>query len=641
MCGLGGIVAPAGQMLDPAHAERFNECLAHRGPDDTGWLAWQPGRTLVGRAGELPSAQLHLVHRRLAIIDLTDEGWQPMSTADGRYHIVYNGEIYNYLELRRELERLGHHFHSQSDTEVLLEAFAEWGVACLPRFVGMFAFALLDTAARKLVLARDPFGIKPLYYAPWRGGLAFASETKALHSLAGFQPRLNPRRAYQYLRFGLGDFGRQTLVEDIFQLPAAHYLEVDLACPDRLELPLRYWSLQPHVRDDLSFEEAAARLRDLFLESVRLHLRSDVPIGVALSGGIDSSALLGSMRYLGGSSLDLHAFSYVAADPRLSEERWVDIAGRAAGATVHKTRPTPADLAADLDTLVTALDEPFRSTSSYAQFRVFRLAKEAGIKVTLDGQGADETLAGYRPYIAARVASCIRRGDFREAAALSSRTRDLPGANPRRLLLQAGGHLLPEALRGHGRSLAGAGLRPAWLNPDWFESRGVPLRALPGPRAKDVLRATLRSEITTTSLPGLLRFEDRNSMAHSVESRVPFLTPDLVEFCLGLPEDYLIARDGTSKAVFRKAMRGIVPDEILDRRDKIGFETPELDWLRALGPWVTSVLASDAGREMAPLNLPALATEWAAVADGTRPFGNHVWRALNLVRWAELHGVRA
>lgn len=640
MCGIAGIVAPPGETADPSWSAGLLSCIEHRGPDGHGWLAWDPSGARSGRDPGLPAARTHLLHRRLAIIDLTNEGWQPMSTPDGRYHIVFNGEIYNYIELRAELEQLGHRFRSNSDTEVLLQAFAEWGAACLPRLVGMFAFALLDAQAGRLVLARDFFGIKPLYYTSLRGRLVFASEMKALLGLPGFRPTLGPGRAYQYLRFGVADFGGRTLVDGIRQLAAAHYLEIDLDAPGASPEPVRYWSLRPRLREDLTFDDAARDLRDLFLDSVRLHLRSDVPVGVALSGGIDSSALLASMRYLEGPSLELHAFSYVAADKRLSEEPWIDCAVAAAGATVHKTSPSAQDLAGDLDQLITGLDEPFRTTSTYAQYRVFRLAREAGIKVTLDGQGADETLAGYRPYVSARIASCVKHGNVREAANLATRAGQLPGSSRRSLMLQAGGHLLPRPLQGRARSLAGVGLKPAWLNISWFESRGIRAGDISAPPGRDVLRATLRHEITTTSLPGLLRFEDRTSMAHSVESRVPFLTPRLVEFCLGLPESYLVTADGTSKAVFRAAMRGIVPDAILDRRDKVGFETPELQWLRALDPWVATVLSSDGAQAVTPLNLEALTREWHAVATGARPFGNHIWRCLNLIRWADLLGVR-
>ncbi|MGK2964250.1 MAG: asparagine synthase (glutamine-hydrolyzing) [Tepidiformaceae bacterium] len=640
MCGIGGVVLPPGTPVDPAIPARMIADLHHRGPDDHGWLSSRGGVISTGREpSAVPAGEIALVNARLAIIDLTEDGWQPMSTPDGRYHIVFNGEIYNYPELREKLEATGRTFHSQSDTEVLLHAIAEWGTGCLPALVGMFAFAFLDTKERKLTLGRDAFGIKPLYYTHWAGGLAFASETKVLLRLAGLERKLNPQRTYQYLRFGLTDHDGQTMIASLQQIPAAHCLEVSLDRPGDPAVPVRYWSPDPRYLDDLSFDQAAKRMRELFLESVRLHLRSDVPVGVAFSGGIDSAALLSSMRYLEGPSLDLHAFSYVADGRTISEESWIDLGGAAVNAHVHKVRPTPHELQADLDALIAAQDEPFRSTSVYAQYRVFRLAQEEGIKVTLDGQGADEILAGYRPYLAARIASCFRQGQIAEGLTLARNTWGLPQTNASRLLYQAGGYLLPSNLQATARKLVGAGLVPSWLDAQWFASRGVDTAAArigPGPH---ILRAALESSVDTTSLPALLRYEDRNSMAHSVESRVPFLTPEFVTFCLSLPEDYLISKDGTSKAVFRKAMRGIVPDAVLNRRDKIGFETPELGWMRTLEAWVTQIIGSPTAIALGPLDHVAMRREWADILAGRKHFDSHVWRWVNLIRWAELNGV--
>jgi asparagine synthase (glutamine-hydrolysing) len=638
MCGIAGVVLPEGELADPSFVAAMLSGMYHRGPDDAGWLTLDCKEVHRGRAaGEAPAARLALVNRRLAILDLSDDGWQPMSSADGRYHLTYNGEIYNYVELRAELEQEGWAFRSHSDTEVLLAALATWGKPALERLVGMFAFAFLDVRDRKLLLARDFFGIKPLYYAGWRGGIAFGSEMKLLLGLPGLDKQLNPHRLYQYLRFGLTSHGSETMLSAVRQLPAAHYLELDIDQPQGAQ-PVRFWRLAPRPIHGISFDEAAERLRDLFLDSVRIHLRSDVPVGAAVSGGIDSSALLTAMRFLEGPKLEIHAFSYIAEGDALSEEKWVDLAGKRAGAVVHKVRARPRELLDDLDALILAQDEPFRSTSIYAQYRVFRLAKECGIKVTLDGQGADEILAGYRPYVAARIASCLRGGRVLEAGRLARAAYSYPDAQAVRMLYQAGGFLLPRRLEAVSRRAVGADLVPDWLNARWFTERGVRMTSLARPAGPNLLRSSLRASVEQTSLPPLLRYEDRNSMAHSVESRVPFLTPELVTFCLSLPEQYLVSRDGTSKAVFRKAMRGIVPDEILARRDKIGFETPEAAWMRELGGWVSRVLESPAIDLIGGLDAAAVRADWQGVQAGERPFDTRVWRWVNLIRWAELTG---
>ncbi len=638
MCGIGGLVLRApGARLEEALSV-LDRALAHRGPDDRGYLFWERGRVVVARApAPAGDFRLGLVHRRLSILDLSETGWQPMSSPDGRYHVAYNGEIYNFLELRGELRAKGYAFRSTSDTEVLLAAWREWGVGALERLVGMFAFALLDAEAGTLYLVRDFFGIKPLYYASLREGLAFASEIPALLSLPEVERRVNPQRLYAYLRFGLTDFGGETLFAGVHQVPPGHYLRVDLEAPHRPEV-VRYWHLFPGG-EGLGFGEAAKRLRELFLESVRLHLRSDVPIGFALSGGIDSSAIVCAVRHLE-PHLELHAFSFVAEDEAVSEERYVDEVARACGVRVHKVRILPEELAQDLDLLVRVQGEPFGSTSIYAQHRVFRRAREEGVKVMLDGQGADELLAGYVSYGAARVASLLASGRFLEALALLVRLSRLPEREGtwKRVL----GRLLPPAFQPLARRLGGEALLPPWLNASWFAERGVVAR--PPSQLKGLVRNRLRQELlealTETSLPMLLRYEDRNSMAHSIESRVPFLTPALARFVLGLPEEYILAPDGTSKAVFREAVRGLVPEEVLARRDKVGFATPELRWLRALGPWVETLLRRDALGAIPALRPEEVRSEWKEVAEGRKRFDFRVWRWVNVVAWTEAFGAK-
>lgn len=640
MCGIAGIVLREPGHVDGELLSRLSRRLAHRGPDDVGYLSSHGGQVETGRtfpdAGA--SAEVVLLHRRLSILDLSDSGWQPMSSPDGRYHIVLNGEIYNFLELRRELEALGHRFRSHSDTEVLLAAYSEWGRAALPKLVGMFALAILDTQARTLFLARDFFGIKPLYYTLDGPGFAFASEIKALLEIPGIPRTVDPERVYAYLVYGLTDHGHRTLLSSVRQLPAAHCLEIALDRPTEAR-PERYWNLDTTQRLDVSFEEAAGRLRDLFLESIRLHLRSDVPLGAALSGGIDSSAIVAAMRHILGDSADIHVFSYVADDAAISEEHWIDLAGEAAGARVHKVRATTDDLIAELNALIDTQDVPFGSTSIFAQRRVFQRAREDGVKVMLDGQGADEMLGGYHGYAAARFVSLVRQGRVVEAVAYLRRASRSPGrAGLWRQCLQ---RLVPGEVVDVIRRMPGLGRRPvSWLNASWFAEKGVGIGPVRYARAREQLRSELERTITETSLPALLRYEDRNSMAASVESRVPFLTPALASFLLSLPEEYIVSPDGTSKAVFRQAMRGIVPDAILDRRDKIGFATPELRWLSSAESWVEQVLTGEAGRQVPALMSAEMVDEWHAIRQGRRPFGFHVWRWINLIEWSHQYGAR-
>jgi asparagine synthase (glutamine-hydrolysing) len=653
MCGITALLG--GRPGDRLRLLRsLTDVLRHRGPDDEGFvlladpggvastsggpstpagayesgLPWAPAREAPG------GGAAGLGHRRLSILDLSPAGHQPMCSRDRRWWIAYNGEIYNYRELRRELEAAGESFSSTSDTEVLLAAYARWGPDCLARLNGMWAFVIYDARERAVFVARDRFGIKPLFYARWDGGLAFASELKSLLELPGLRRRAHPGRLYDYLTRGVTDGTGDTFFEGISQVPAAHALRFPADEP-AAAVPAPYWTARPEERA-LSADEAAERVRAAFLENIRLHLRSDVPVGAALSGGIDSSAIVMGMRHVEGPGLEIHASSYIADDEALSEERWVDLVAGAAGAAVHKVRPDPQELAADLDRLIRIQDEPFGSTSIYAQFRVFQKAREAGIKVMLDGQGADEMLAGYPGYIAARASTLLGEGRVWEAVDLLRRAFKLPGAKRGTLCFQALEPFLPRAFRDLARGWAGRGSAPAWLNAGWFRERGVAPELPPAPPS---LKGKLVETLCRSALPMLLRFEDRNSMAFSIESRVPFLTADLVDLVLSLPEEHIVGPDGVTKAVFRRAMRGIVPDAVLDRRDKIGFATPEHRWLSRLQGWVESILRGETAKRIPAIDLKAVEAEWAAGLQGRKPLDLLAWRWINLIRWSEVYGV--
>lgn len=631
MCGIAGIVAraSAAQVLDTVR--RAAQALHHRGPDDAGDLAYQDAAGSAWTIG--------LAHRRLSIIDLSAAARQPMGLPDEPLFIVFNGEIYNYRELRAELEALGRRFRTQSDTEVLLAAYAQWGPACLPRLAGMFAFAILDTSARRLFLARDVFGIKPLYYTTGEHGFTFASEIPALLELPGASRQANPRRVFEFLNDGVADHGGDTFFAAIHQLPAAHYLEVSLDCPSRAQ-PVRYWDLDRGQSLDLSFDAAARRLRDLFAESVALHLRSDVPLGVALSGGIDSSSVLMMARQVLGPRADLHTFSFIAADPAISEETWVDEANRAAGAVAHKFKVGNHDLNEEFDLLIGIQGEPFLNPLVYAQLIAFRKAKELGIKVLLEGQGADELLAGYPQYASVRLASLLGSGrgwdGLRFLQAVSGRLDIKPSG----VLRAAVAGLLPPAIREPLRRAIGKPLVFPWLDRSWFLDRGVAAFESPNGGGRYRLRQALHETLFKTKIPTFVRWADRNAMACAVENRVPFLTPALAAFLFSLPEEYLLAGDGTTKAVFRQAMRGLVPDRILERKAKIGFATPYGTWLGAMRPRAQELLR--AASEIPALNAAAIHLDCAPFQAG-RPLSQYVlhrlWSVLFLTGWARRFGV--
>ncbi|MEP6780570.1 MAG: asparagine synthase (glutamine-hydrolyzing), partial [Gemmatimonadaceae bacterium] len=372
MCGIAGIVLPSNGTVTAAELNSVSQAIHHRGPDDVGFLGWRRGSTAIrSRDAELAGGgQVGFVHRRLSILDLSPLGWQPMCSKDGRWQIVFNGEIYNYIELRKELEREGDVFVSHSDTEVMLAALVRWGEAAIGRLVGMFAFALLDTVEGNLLLVRDPFGIKPLFWAPRRGGIAFASELKGLLVLDGISREADASQLYDFLAFGETDYDSRTFLKNVHQLEGGHLLRIRVGERVHVEQPVAYWQIKANAQVDLSFPEAVAAVRASFIRNVELHLRSDVPVGAALSGGIDSSSIVGCMRLLE-PKLDLHAFSYYAEDERLNESRWIEQVTKVTGARGHVVRLAGTTLVSTLEKVMMAQDEPFTTTSIAAQYLVF------------------------------------------------------------------------------------------------------------------------------------------------------------------------------------------------------------------------------------------------------------------------------
>ena len=377
----------------------------------------------------------------------------------------------------------------------------------------------------------------------------------------------------------------------------------------------------------------------MFLNSVNLHLRSDVAVGAALSGGIDSSAIVMSMRKLQGSSLDLHTFSHIAEDPDICEEKWINLVGETAFTKVHKVKPIAEELLNDLNSLIYYQDEPFGSTSIYAQHRVMSLAKDNKIKVMLDGQGADEQLAGYNGYVGARLASLIRGCKWASVFRLFRNSTRIGFVQPKTLLMNTGRHFLPASFQANIKKSLGVDKVTHWLSIKWFEDRKVTYPGYKIENKKTVMRYRLYESMTRGPLNCLLRYEDRNSMAFSIESRVPFLTPDLTNFIFSLPEEYILNRKGTSKSVFRHAMSGIVPDSILNRKDKIGFATSEFKWLRVLKPWIEGTLNSDVAQSIPILKIDKFKIDWNNILSAKATFDWRVWRVINLIKWCEINKV--
>jgi asparagine synthase (glutamine-hydrolysing) len=588
MCGLAGIWLFDGKYVCADSVKLATRLLAHRGPDGENflWANTEAGSWQIDDPGE-SKINLALGFRRLSILDLSFAGMQPMSYENGQYWIVFNGEIYNHIELRNELSSKGFIFRSNTDTEVILAAYAAWGEGCLSRFNGMWAFAIWDAVQHKLFCARDRFGIKPFYYSWSDGTFAFASEIKALLQLVEHSRVENPELIYDFLVNGWTDHTRETFFIGVNQLPSGHYL---LLKDGQLTIN-RYWKLDPDFRVELPTEQAYAEyFLDLFTDALRVHLRSDVPVGTCLSGGLDSSSIVHLANQL---LLNEHAlpadlvgerqktFSACFDDLKYDERHYIEQVLFATGAEANYVFPNSSQLVDVLPRIAWHQDEPFGSTSLFAQWSVMERVSECGVKVLLDGQGADELLAGYHHYFNYFWGALLQRGEFNSLFQEINAYRKKYPISLWYILLGIGKNFFPPGFVRWGRHFRreGVNLGPVSLSTD-FVNKYSERTYHPTNWRGDLFEDNLYDSLTSTSLPALLRYEDRNSMAHSVEARVPFLDYRLVEFIAGLPIEMKI-KNATTKVVLRKAMKGILPEEVRQRRDKMGFVTPEKTWFKA------------------------------------------------------------
>jgi asparagine synthase (glutamine-hydrolysing) len=618
MCGFVAVVAPEG--LDAEVLDRMRDRLAHRGPDGAhSWLTRTP-RAVVG-----------LGHRRLSIIDLSRAADQPMFDDSGSLALVYNGEIYNYVELREELAAAGRVFSTQSDTEVLLAAYEQWGTDCLRRLNGMFAFALWDSRSGELFVARDRFGEKPLFCTRLPdGGCAFASEMKALfaHPQVRTSPRESAVRSYIEGRFY--DDAEETMFEGVVRVLPAHAMVVDDVGSIRRRW--RYWTpdytdIQQGYRED----EAVERFGALLERSVRTRLRSDVPVGTSLSGGLDSSTIVCMLAEarMRTPTLTQNTFSgrFDELDPTLSEGPFIDLVVEQTGVHAQSVTPTALGLIEESERLHWHQEEPFLSASIYLQWCVMRLAREHQTTVLLDGQGADELLAGYQYYFPTYQLDLLDRG----------RAGRLLGDTLRfRSRLRRASHGYSNSLRrfDHDVALGPRALAAAWRNRGNIAhgnyDEGVP-PAVPGMR----LRRQLAEALQYNSLPMLLRYADRNAMAFSRETRFPFLDHELVDWCVSLP-DRAFVRDGWQKYILRKGAGSMLPSEIRWRADKVGYAAPLDLWLRdSLRDWGHDRLFRGAIVDLEGYDRRNLDDLWRRHQAGE----NHswaLWRWISLNEWFAL-----
>lgn len=607
MCGISGIIHHDGAPVGEEQLHAMMRAMKHRGPDDEGLFA---------------EDNLGLGFVRLSILDLSAAGHQPMFSADGRYVLIFNGEIFNYIELREELKAKGHHFHTQTDSEVLLAAWQEWGEDMLHRFNGMWSFVIFDRKEKSLFGARDRYGIKPFFYCQDGARFIFASEPPSILAVLGRKPTPDPDTLFGYLAFNRTDQNEHTFFKEIKKLNHGHCFRIDLKSGDRNFRPRRWYDLRSRLNGAVSGPE---EYRDLFASSVQLRLRSDVPVGVCLSGGLDSSSIV-SLLHGDFGLKELNTFSAVYGKGRNGDESaFIDLYQDRLK-NMYYTYPDEKALMADLEDLTRAQLEPVPSTSTYAQYRVMKLAKEH-VTVTLDGQGADEALAGYHYFFGFHFKNLLRQGRAgrlaMEMGHYWSKHRSLYGFKSLAFFL------LPSFLRTRVRVM-----EKGYLHPDFFKAQSAGGGDIAGELyGSNSLQEALINHFEY-KLEHLLKWEDRNSMWFSIEARVPFLDYRLVERTLPLRDD-LIIRDGMTKYVLREAMKGTLPEPIRTRRDKVGFETPEAEWFRTplWREYIEGLFTSDVFASRGLVEPDKVQDMYRKHLAREGNYSREIWKLIHLEKW--------
>lgn len=633
MCGIAGIVDLKQPEQVMNYLPEMRDIVHHRGPDDGGlaYFSIEGKHCAENEVSKTDTEKfpIGLAHRRLSIIDLTACGHQPMCDASGRYWIVYNGEVYNYLELRSELESLGHQFKSRSDTEVILQAYIRWGAECLTRFNGMWAFAIFDSQARQVFCARDRFGVKPLHYAVSPGRFAFASEVKQLLSLPWVDRQANFARLADFFQWGFENHTNDTYFQQVHCLPPSHYATIDLSGVQSCQLDVRkYW--EPTPREELEEQAAIDRFRELLIDAVRLRLRSDVPIGFTLSGGLDSSSVIGvagSLRDSSGQAEGLTAFNVEFEGNGYSERPFAEAAASNAKARMVVLQPKKSDLEQDWNQFIWHVETPVGGLSYFSNYQIYKLIRSHGISVVISGQGGDELLLGYERYRAFHNLFELRRGQIVSVIRNAMQARNRANLSLKQQLLHSIYFSMP-SVRAVGR---GRKTRD-YLTPSFHRQSTSDREHLVRSMRHSTRASLQKSEFLYYQLPHLLHFEDRVSMAHSVESRHPFLDYRLLELVLGQKSD-LLYRNGWSKYILRQAVDKLVPAEVTQRTDKMGYETPTGRLLNEVSGIFKPLL--DRHRDDPIINVPTI----SKMLDSNSGDERLMCSALGYLAWKETFGV--
>ncbi|HNM18856.1 MAG: asparagine synthase (glutamine-hydrolyzing) [Nitrospira sp.] len=624
MCGIAVAIGLNGRPVERAAVERMAKSLLHRGPDDGG--IYMDGAVGMG-------------FRRLSILDLSEAGHQPMVSQDGQYVLVFNGEIFNYVELRDELRKLGYQFRSSGDSEVLLAAYREWGRECLPKLNGMWAFVIYDRRHRRLFGSRDRFGVKPLYYSRDHTVIQFASEIKALRASGYQRVGINWRIASRFLLEGRLDSHNETFYDGIEQIPPGSGFEVGL---DGAWHQWTFWTLDALPKTIAP--DPAATFGDLFEDSVRIRMRSDVPVGVCLSGGLDSTAIIcAAARHrdesAGTQPESLQAFCYMAKE--FDESKYIADTLLQTHAQLRQLETSPAELWNDVRKVLWFQDEPVHTMTAVVGYQLMRLAASQGIRVVLNGQGADETIGGYSSYFQDYWVSLLQQGRVGAAWQAVKAYTEAHGGNSRARMTAAASRCISWEMYkiGSYRTWAQARRQARIRQNPWFSGDLTKhFISEDTPPSSAALSTALKQSVISAPLPLYLRIEDRNSMAHSVEARLPFLDYRLVSFVCGLSDEWKV-RGPWNKYVLREGMKGRIPESVRSRVDKMGFPTASKKWFaHDLYEPLREILASRTLRERGIYNTGALIADLDRHRRGEADFSNRLFHVAEFEILSDLAG---
>ncbi|MGB9696399.1 MAG: asparagine synthase (glutamine-hydrolyzing) [Ignavibacteria bacterium] len=655
MCGILGYIGKGEYFSRERFAEATN-IVSYRGPDDYGYtvlnnkyqLHQYYSETLEDCNVVSKDLLVGFGFRRLSIIDLSQAAHQPMLSPDNNYVIVYNGEVYNYLELRSELEKLNHKFVSGNDTEVVLHSYMEWGVSAFEKFNGMFAFAILDMVNKKVICSRDRYGIKPFYYFFDTESFIFASEIKQILHLLNRKPTINYKVLFDFLSLGAyGNETHETFFKDIYRLYPGHYFEIDISEPARINLKEKTWKDKsiPEIKYNCNEKIIFEDLYNLLEDSIRIRLRSDVPIGTCLSGGIDSSALVCITDRILRQTPDSYrhkVFIIKSQSGKYDESQFAQMVIDITNTDAYFRVPTGADLKTDLEKFIWHNDEPLIKASMFGGYYVYKLAKESGVTVVLDGQGADEIFGGYfqLPYIESLYNS-LKKGQV--GTFIRQFKINRKNSNLSRTVLSY--YLLKFVMKNLAHIIMPETFRPNlwhsvkdWLNRDFYnyyiKKSNVITKRFNNNNIEafgDIIKQQCFEHLYYTNLPGILRQVDRNSMAFSIEARVPFLDHRLVDFVMELPSEFIL-KDGYTKYALRGALKNVIPEPIRLRRDKIGFFVDEWLLIKDSQQFVKSLIL-DYKDEYGIFNLEGILKKLPDIFASNERYNSLFWRTLNVIVW--------